>query len=394
MSGEQRPAGARAASGAGPLSISPRGGEAGRPRGDSRIAPTGEERRPRPHPWAITRVAPTGGHGSAGCRWPLAAGGGPSSQSSPVGRRGRPPHATPPARPLGARPLSISPRWGEAGRDGRFANRPYRGGEKAPPARLSDHKGRPYGWGMEVPAIDGRWRPAGAPHLNLLPWGEEEDLPAPPLRRARWARALSQISPRGGRDGRFANRPYRGGEKAPPAALGDHKGRPYGWGMEVPAIDGRWWPAGGPLISIFSRGEKRKSSPRHPSGAPVGRAPSLKSPPDGERPEGTGDSRIAPTGEERRPRPHPWAITRVAPMGGAWKCRLSMAVGGRRGGPSSQSSPVGRRGRPPRATPPARPMGARPLSNLPQRGRGKTTPFHPFSNQRRGFCKGLQRERG
>ena len=83
--------------------------------------------------------------------------------------------------PDGARPLSLSPRGGEAGRGGRFVNRPYMGGRGIDGAR---------GW----MGIDG-WQ--GAPHLNLLPGGEEAGGCPRGARAPEGARPLS-VFPRGG----------------------------------------------------------------------------------------------------------------------------------------------------------------------------------------------------
>ena len=87
--------------------------------------------------------------------------------------------------PCGARPLSVSPRGGEAGGDGRVATRPYGRGRWASMA----------GGGRD-----------GAPHLNLLPGGEEaRGALRAPARLA--ARALSQSPPEGER---FKVLPQRG----------------------------------------------------------------------------------------------------------------------------------------------------------------------------------------
>ncbi len=127
------------------------------------------------------------------------------------------------------------------------------------------------------------------------------------------------------RGGRVATRPYRGGGRRASMAVGGDEGRATtrvaptggvrGGGLRGPVVVVR-----GPLISIFSRGEKR-------------------------------------SGGDRRATPGPLSV-----------------------------SPKGREGRPPRAIP-------GPLSNLPPRGRGKTTPLHPFSNQRRELCKDLRGEK-
>ncbi len=157
--------------------------------------------------WGRRGRAPTGGaaarRGLAGCdgRWWLR--GGPSSQSSPVGRRGkkRPSGAR---APSGARPLSISPRGGEAG--GRPQGAPLREGmagfskvARLPPPPPSHHhtrgagaegtgahKGRPYGRGRRASMTGGGDQ--GTPHLNLLPGEKRKDHPTGPL----------SVSPRGG----------------------------------------------------------------------------------------------------------------------------------------------------------------------------------------------------
>ena len=122
--------------------------------------------------------------------------GGPSSQSSPVGRRGKTsrPHACPQAgcakvsvgrrgktsrppllrRALGARALFQFPPEG-----GRFEALLF--GER----RTSITRG-----GCEA-----------APHLNLLPWGEEVRLPGPAPPTRPWGACPLSVSPRGGKAG-------------------------------------------------------------------------------------------------------------------------------------------------------------------------------------------------
>ena len=103
-----------------------------------------------------------------------------------------------------------------------------------------DHKGRPYGRGRLVSMGGGGCEEA--PHLSLLPWGEEAGPPSPAGAPC-GARPLSSLPQRGrGLRGspsgevRVMPRPGRGGGfrwAVVVARVGDHKGRPYRGGEGV-----------------------------------------------------------------------------------------------------------------------------------------------------------------
>ena len=213
----------------------------------------------------------------------------------------------------GAPHLNLLP-WGEEVGGKRVEL--LREGEGAPETTPGRPQGSPLqGRGRRVSMAGGGCE--GAPHLNLLPWGEEVGgKRVEPLREGEGAPETTPGRPQGsplrGGGGRFqwpvagARGPLisifsRGGEKRwegrgwspygrgrgprrPP--LGDHKGRPYGEGAA--GFNGLWRVRGGP---------SSQSSPG------VGRR--------GGREEGG-----APTGGGGGPGDHPWATTRVAPTGG------------------------------------------------------------------------------
>ena len=136
----------------------------------------------------------------------------------------------------------------------------------------------------------------GAPHLDLLPVGEEvgpspnrpsdapggaclsQSLPGGEvwgrLQRGRVGRGGSQ---RGAvrESGRVATRPY--GRGRIPAGAGNDGGRGFWASMSRGGCEAA------PHLNLLPGGRRGKTSPHRPSDAPGGRVPSLSPPPEGER---------------------------------------------------------------------------------------------------------------